>query len=95
MEEVFLRIGHGEDQKSDKKKLKLAKECDLDPKEVELNEYSISTHHERSLLVQLKALLIMKVLVLMRDPKTAFADFILPILLITFGLYYSSIELLS
>lgn len=91
LEEVFLRIGHGEGHSTTVEKIK-AQTADLSTlteREKELTEYSIATGHRRNFWTHFLALVKKKILVMVRDPKSFTMDFFFPILLIVCGLYVS------
>lgn len=97
LEEVFLRIGHGESHATtvDKIKAQTADLSKLTPREKELTDYSIATDNRRSFLTHFFALAKKKLLVMTRDPKSFLMDFFFPIILIVTGLYVSQIDLIS
>ena len=97
LEEVFLRIGHGEDHATtiDKIKQSTADLSKLTPREKLLTEYSIATDHRRSFLSHFVALVKKKVLVMVRDPYIFVMDFFFPMILIYAGLYVSQVELIN
>ena len=98
LEEVFLRIGHGDgDHTNTVEKIK-AQTADLNKlsaRDKVLTEYSIATDNTRNFLTHFVALVKKKVLVMVRDPKSFTMDFFFPIILIYMGLYVSRINLLS
>jgi len=97
LEEVFLRIGHGEEHATTKEKIQAqtADLSSLSKREAELAEYSISEDHQRGFFDQFFALTKKKLIVALRDRKSFLMDFFFPLILIVFGLYMSQVELLS
>ena len=97
LEEVFLRIGHGEDHATTIEKIKeqTADLSKMSAREKMLTEYSIATDHRRSIFRQFWALVRKKLLVMLRDPKVFLLDFLSPMLLIYVGLYISQAELIN
>ena len=97
LEEVFLRIGHGEEHATtvDRIRAQTADLSKMTAREKELTEYTIATDNHRSFITQFLALVKKKLLVMIRDPKSFFMDFFFPIFLVTLGLYVSQIDLLA
>lgn len=97
LEEVFLRIGHGEEHATTIEKIKqqTADITKMTPREKLLTQYSISNDHRRNLFVQFYALVKKKILVLLRNPKSFMIDFFFPMILIYFGLYVSQTEFIN
>lgn len=97
LEEVFLRIGHGEDHATtvDQIKAATADLSKMTSRERELTDYSIAQDHRRGFLGHLVALVRKKVLAMVRDPRSFLMDFFFPIALIALGIYVSQIELIS
>lgn len=97
LEEVFLKIGHGDDSGTTVEKIQLqtADLSKLTIRERELTEYSISRDHTRNFLTQFMALLKKRILVMIRDPRSFAMDFFFPMLLIWLGLWVSTLELIN
>ena len=97
LEEVFLRIGHGEDHETTLEKIRssTADLSKLTEREKLLTAYSISNDHRRNFCTHFLALVKKKLLVMVRDPKSFLMDFFFPMSLIYFGLYVSTIDLIS
>jgi hypothetical protein len=97
LEDVFLKIGHGEDAGTtiDTIKSQTADLSKLSQRDQELTLYSIADEHHRSFCRQLLALIKKRYLVITRARKTFLADFLLPAILVAIGLYLSSIDLLT
>ena len=97
LEEVFLRIGHGESHTNtvDQIKAKTADFNNLSDREKLLTEYSIANDHRRNFLTHFTVLVKKRILVMIKDPKSFLMDFFFPIALIYFGLYFSTIDIVS
>ena len=97
LEEVFLSIGHGEEQGTTVEKIKnqTADLTKLSPRELTLTEYSISTGHERNFATQFWALIRKRILVMLGDRKSFLMDFFFPIFLVWLGQYLSTLDLIS
>lgn len=100
LEEVFLKIGHGEEVEEEKfNKLQesaLKEKTPLTAEEKRLEEYTITDDAERSVFFN-HTMTVMKKKVLMqvRDKKTLGIDTIFPILLIVAGLALSTIAVIK
>ena len=97
LEEVFLRIGHGDDSGTTVEKIQLqtADLSKLTAREGTLTECSIATGHTRNFLTQFLALLKKRVLVMTRDPRSFAMDFFFPMILVWLGLWVSTLELIN
>lgn len=97
LEEVFLKIGHGNDSGTTVEKIQsqTADLTKLTPRERALTEYSISKDHTQNFGTQFLALLKKRALVMTRDPKSFVMDFFCPMILIWLGLWVSTLELVN
>lgn len=103
LEEVFLRIGHGEEEQTrmidnnnaaDGDEEALVKKIDAETQRLE--EYSITTDAESSVFfLHMCAIMRKKILMQVRDQKTLVVDTIFPITLIIFGMYLATIQILK
>ena len=94
LEDVFLTIGHGSKKESELEELKL-KGKSISAEDKILNAYSVGQVHERNFITQVGALMRRKVLTLTRDRRGFLIDFLFPMFLIVFGLYLTTVELVS
>jgi len=103
LEEVFLKIGHGEELEEKKDEAKHAKSAqsingtlEVNSQDAALDNYSIATDPETSVLfLHLCALLKKKILMQVRDKKTLGIDTIFPVILIVVGLALATITFIK
>ena len=94
LEEVFLKIGHGQRQEQKMEELRQnAKEQTEQTKK--LNEYSIADSHERGFCLQVGAIMRKKVLVMTRDRRSFIMDTIFPSILMAIALFLGGVEVLN
>lgn len=95
LEEVFLRIGHGEENATTVEKIKqqTADLSRLSKRERELTEYTIAEDHSRSFFAQTKTLIAKRLKVAFRDRGSFFMDTVFPVFFIFFGLWISTLDL--
>lgn len=94
LEEVFLKIGHGQRQEQKMEELrKNAKQQTEQTKK--LNEYSVADSHERSFWPQVGAIVRKKVLVMTRDRRSFIMDTIFPSILMAIALCLGGVEVLN
>ena len=96
LEEVFLKIGHGEGENHtiEQIKQKTADLSKLTPRERELVDYSIAQDNNKSFGAEMRALMTKKVLVQARDVRSCVMDIVLPSLMIFIGVYVAQMEII-
>mmetsp|Transcript_30475 Transcript_30475/g.46693 ORF Transcript_30475/g.46693 Transcript_30475/m.46693 type:complete len:328 (+) Transcript_30475:2074-3057(+) len=99
LEEVFLKIGHGEEveqERFDRDQARIVKSSLNDSNAAELEEFTISEHAETNVFFShTVAIMKKKILMQVRDKKTLSIDCIFPIILIIAGLALSTIAVIK
>lgn len=109
MEEVFLKIGHGDEYEAEKvdkaeKAATLRIQNDSTKQSIsqqrltdaDLDEYSITDSHETNVFfLHFSAIIRKRILMQIRDQKILVVEVLFPVLMIILGMYLATIEILS
>lgn len=96
LEEVFLRVGHGDDTMDDKEAIDKLKNAENQEKSIVDEDYTIAETHEKGVcntfFIHLRALFLKRFWTYKRNYKGFIVEVFIPVLLVLIGFGFSKIQ---